>query len=225
MDKMKIMIVEDDAFLAIELKEYLSKWGYDAICADKFEDILGNFVSIGAQLILMDINLPFYDGFYWCFKIREFSKVPILFISSRNDDRDKIMAIAQGGDDYIEKPFNLPLLRAKIEAILRRTYQYKIKQKIYLKEDLLFDEEAGCLYYKKQKIEVTKSENIVLHELIENHGSIVTRDALMDALWNTNEFVSDNTLNVLMSRLRAKLKEITDVDVILTKKGQGYYIE
>ena len=149
----------------------------------------------------------------------------ILFISSRNDDRDKIMAIAQGGDDYIEKPFILPLLRAKIEAILRRTYQYKIKQKIYLKEDLLFDEEAGCLYYKKQKIEVTKSENIVLHELIENRGSIVTRDALMDALWNTNEFVSDNTLNVLMSRLRAKLKEITDVDVILTKKGQGYYIE
>ena len=221
MDKMKIMIVEDDAFLALELQEYLSKWGYDAICADK----LGNFVSIGAQLILMDINLPFYDGFYWCFKIREFSKVPILFISSRNDDRDKIMAIAQGGDDYIEKPFNLPLLRAKIEAILRRTYQYKIKQKIYLKEDLLFDEEAGCLYYKKQKIEVTKSENIVLHELIENRGSIVTRDALMDALWNTNEFVSDNTLNVLMSRLRAKLKEITDVDVILTKKGQGYYIE
>ena len=99
----------------------------------------------------MDINLPFYDGFYWCFKIREFSKVPILFISSRSDDKDKIMAIAQGGDDYIEKPFNLPLLRAKIEAILRRTYQYKIKQKIYLKEDLFFDEEAGCLYYKKTK--------------------------------------------------------------------------
>ena len=146
MDKMKIMIVEDDARLATELQEYLSKWGYDTICTDKFDDIFQSFVSIDAQLVLMDINLPFYDGFYWCFKIREFSKVPILFISSRSDDKDKIMAIAQGGDDYIEKPFNLPLLRAKIEAILRRTYQYKIKQKIYLKEELFFDEEAGCLY-------------------------------------------------------------------------------
>lgn len=225
MDKMKIMIVEDDARLATELQEYLSKWGYDTICTDKFDDIFQSFVSIDAQLVLMDINLPFYDGFYWCFKIREFSKVPILFISSRSDDKDKIMAIAQGGDDYIEKPFNLPLLRAKIEAILRRTYQYKIKQKIYLKEDLFFDEEAGCLYHKKQKVELTKSENIVLHELIENRSSIVTRDTLMDALWNTNEFVSDNTLNVLISRLRTKLKEMTGYDVILTKKGQGYYIE
>lgn len=225
MDKMKIMIVEDDARLATELQEYLSKWGYDTICTDKFDDIFQSFVSIDAQLVLMDINLPFYDGFYWCFKIREFSKVPILFISSRSDDKDKIMAIAQGGDDYIEKPFNLPLLRAKIEAILRRTYQYKIKQKIYLKEDLFFDEEAGCLYYKKTKVELTKSENIVLHELIENRSSIVTRDTLMDALWNTNEFVSDNTLNVLISRLRTKLKEMTGYDVILTKKGQGYYIE
>lgn len=172
----------------------------------------------------MDINLPFYDGFYWCFKIRESSNVPVLFISSRSDDKDKIMAIAQGGDDYVEKPFHLELLKAKIEAILRRTYQYKVEHKIYLHTDLYFESSTSSLYYKQKKLELTKSENIVLSVLAQHKPSIVARDALMDALWNTNEFISDNTLNVVISRLRTKLKDICKEDVIHTKKGQGYFI-
>lgn len=173
----------------------------------------------------MDINLPYYDGFYWCSKIRETSTVPIIYISSRNDDKDKIMAIAQGGDDYVEKPFHLELLKAKIEAILRRTYQYTVNHTIYLQSDLAYESHTSTLYHRNQKIELTKLENKVLSVLIEHRGVIVSRNQLMDALWNTNEFISDNTLNVLISRLRSKLKDICDDEVIYTKKGQGYYIQ
>lgn len=128
-----ILIVEDDKILANEFKEYLNKYGYQVNLIENFSKVLNECMNICPDLILMDINLPFYDGFYWCSKIREYSQVPMIFISSRNSDNDKIMAIAQGGDDYVEKPFNLPVLRAKIEAITRRTYQYKVNQKYILK--------------------------------------------------------------------------------------------
>lgn len=225
MEQIRIMIIEDDEVLGNQIQSFLQSWGYYPIQARYFQNILQEFQKTLPHLILMDINLPYYDGFYWCSKIRETSTVPIIYISSRNDDKDKIMAIAQGGDDYVEKPFHLELLKAKIEAILRRTYQYTVNHTIYLQSDLAYESHTSTLYHRNQKIELTKLENKVLSVLIEHRGVIVSRNQLMDALWNTNEFISDNTLNVLISRLRSKLKDICDDEVIYTKKGQGYYIQ
>lgn len=220
-----ILIVEDDKILANELKEYLNKYGYKVNLIENFSKVLNECMNICPDLILMDINLPFYDGFYWCSKIREYSQVPMIFISSRNSDNDKIMAIAQGGDDYVEKPFNLPVLRAKIEAITRRTYQYKVNQKIYLKDNLFYDYSNNCIYFKNEKVDLTKSENIIIKVLVEQKNNVVSRNALMDELWNTDEFISDNTLTVLISRLRSKLKDVIGDEIICTRKGQGYCIE
>lgn len=176
------------------------------------------------QLVLMDINLPFYDGFYWCSRIRQSSSIPILYISSRNDDKDKIMAIAQGGDDYVEKPFQLELLKAKIEALLRRTYQYKVREQIYLKEGLSFDLNSSRMYYCGKAVELTKSEQKIMTKLSENRAEIVTREELMTLLWSTDEYVSDGTLTTMISRLRSKLKGICGEEVIQTKKGLGYFV-
>ncbi|MDO4453738.1 MAG: response regulator transcription factor [Eubacteriales bacterium] len=225
MEGIKILIVEDDRTLANELKDFLSRYGYMAVLIQDFSKILKECMEVNPDLVLMDINLPFYDGFYWCSQIREFSQMPIIYISSRNSDSDKIMAIAQGGDDFVEKPFNLSILKAKIEAIIRRTYQYKVNQKQYIRDHIYYDSSNVCICYKNQKMDLTKSENIIIKELMEQKNRIVSRNALMDELWNTDEFVSDNTLTVLISRLRAKLKDFTGDELIGTKKGQGYYIE
>lgn len=225
MKSINILIVEDDFPLANELKEYLMKWGYTISLINDFSNVLNECMNINPDLILMDINLPFYDGFYWCFKIREYSKVPMIFVSSRNSDNDKIMAIAQGGDDFIEKPFNLSLLKAKIEAIIRRTYQYKVSQKQFIQEHIYYDSSSSCIYYDNQKIELTKSENTIIQMLLEYKSKVVSRNTLMDELWNTDEFISDNTLTVLISRLRSKFKAYTGDEIVYTKKGQGYYIK
>ena len=222
---MNIMIVEDDEILAEELKEFLIKWGYSCEVAHHFEDITIDYKIYHPHLILMDINLPFYDGFYWCHKIREISEVPIIYISSRNDDKDKIMAIAQGGDDYVEKPFSLELLKAKIEAILRRTYQYKVKDRIYIHSDLYFVFSSMALIYRDSEIELTRSEKRILAKLLKEKSNIVSREELMLELWNTDEFVSDGTLTTMICRLRNKLKTDCYDELIKTKKGQGYYIE
>ena len=173
----------------------------------------------------MDINLPFYDGYYWCHKIRDISQVPIIYISSRNEVSDQLMAIAQGGDDYVEKPFQLPLLKAKIDAMMRRCYEYKIDEKRYLTDSLCYDYQGSCLYYQQEKLDLTKSENIIIRVLTDHRNNIVTRNVLMDELWNTDEFISDNTLTVLISRLRSKMKDFCHCDIIHTKKGQGYFIQ
>ena len=223
-DRMKIMIVEDDNTLAQEISRFLLRWGYETYIPEDFENITEEFVNKEPQLILMDVGLPYYDGFYWCAQIRQISEVPVLYISSRNDDRDKIMAIAQGGDDYIEKPFRLELLKAKIEALLRRAYQYRVKTKIYLNDTVSFDGNSGTLYYKDTEIELTKSERKIIAKLLEEQAHVVTREELMVALWSTDEYVSDGTLTTLISRLRSKLKEICNEEIILTRKGQGYLI-
>lgn len=221
---MKIMIIEDDEVLAKEIASFLLKWGYETERAEDFRDIMTEFSEQMPQLILMDINLPYYDGFYWCSKIRQVSQVPIIYISSRNEDSDKIMAIAQGGDDYVEKPFRLELLRAKIEAILRRTYQYKVKERIFLTSGLSFDVVSQILFFDGKEVELTKSERRILAKLFENRPDIVSRDALMTDLWNTDEYVSDGTLTTMVSRLRAKLKTACGEEIVNTKKGQGYFI-
>lgn len=203
---MKIMVVEDDSLLEMEIQDFLQRWGYATVGIDDFQQVVEVFSRECPHLILMDINLPFFDGFYWCNQIRRISQVPILFISSRNDDRDKIMAMAQGADDFIEKPFRLELLRAKIEALLRRTYQYSVSKTSY------------------EEVDLTKSERRILNKLVEQRGKIVTRDELMMELWDTDEYVMDGTLTTLISRLRAKLKNAYGDEMITTKKGQGYML-
>lgn len=222
---MSIFIVEDDEVLANELKDYLTKYGYKIILVQDFSNVLSEYMNINPDLVLMDINLPFYDGFFWCLQIREYSQVPMIYISSRNSDNDKIMAIAQGGDDYVEKPFNLSLLKAKIEAIARRTYQYTVNQKQFIQDHIYYDSTNSCIYYHNEKIELTKSENTIVRVLMEQKNKVVSRSILMDELWSTDEFISDNTLTVLISRLRTKLKDFIGNELICTKKGHGYYIK
>ena len=221
---MKIMIVEDDLILARELQLLCVKWNFQAKYLEDFKHVDQVYCTYQPDLILLDINLPFYDGFYWCTQIRNTSQVPLIFISSRNDDHDKIRAILQGGDDYVDKPFHLELLKAKIEAILRRTYQYKVKDQMRINADIYYDKTKGSLFYHEHEIHLTKSESQIVCLLLESQGAIVTRQALMEALWNTDEFISDNSLTVLISRLRTKLKDECHQDIICTKKGQGYYI-
>lgn len=222
--KMKIMIVEDDAALAREISSFLTKWGYEAYIAERFEDIAGETAEQSPQLVLLDINLPFYDGFYWCRRIRQITKLPIIYISSRNDDRDKIMGIAQGGDDYVEKPFHLELLRAKMEAVLRRTYEYRVREQTALTGSLLYDSGDQTLCYHGEQVELTKSERIILHKLVDSRPLVVTREELMMELWDTDEYVSDGTLTTVISRLRSKLRSTCNEEIIQTRKGQGYYI-
>lgn len=222
--KMKIMVVEDDSILAQEIRQFLEKWGYHVDVAGKFVDIPAECSVRQPHLILMDINLPYYDGFYWCARIREKSQVPVIFISSRSDDKDKIMAIAGGGDDYVEKPFRLDLLKAKIEALLRRTYQYQIRAQAFIGHDLYFDYGLSTLIYQNTALELTKSEKRIITKLIDNRSKVVTREELMMELWNTDEFVSDGTLTTIISRLRSKLKAACGKELVVTKKGQGYFI-
>lgn len=219
---MKIMLVEDDRVLAGEIEAFLKRWGYETLVAEEFERIGEEFSCWRPQLVLMDINLPFYDGFYWCAQIRQVSEVPILFISSRGEDHDKIMAIAQGGDDYVEKPFRLELLKAKVEAILRRTYQYRVRERVFLGQGLSFDQEQQTLYQNGKEILLTKMERRVVAKLAAQCPDVVSREELMMDLWDTEEYVSDGTLTTVICRLRGKLKEMCGSEVIRTKKGQGY---
>ena len=222
---MKIMIVEDDETLAGEIASFLARWGYDTVTAERFDRITEEFALCRPQLVLMDINLPCYDGFYWCRQIRQVSGVPVLYISSRDDDRDKIMAMAQGGDDYLEKPFGLELLKAKVEAILRRTYEYKVRDQSFLGEGLYFDWEQQALYQRGEEIELTRAERRVFGKLADRRPMVVTREELMMDLWDTDEYVSDGTLTTLICRLRNRLKAACGRDLIGTKKGQGYYLQ
>lgn len=222
--RVKIMVVEDDEVLAKEICLFLEKWGYELVLAREFSDIIGEFAAHRPQLVLLDINLPYYDGFYWCSQIRQISEVPILFISSRNDDRDQIMAIAQGGDDYVEKPFRLELLKAKMEAVLRRTYQYKVKEQIFLNQNLTFECGSQAMFVDGKEVDLTKSERKILTKLLEHRPDVVTREELMMELWNTDEYVSDGTLTTVICRLRGKLKAASGEELINTKKGQGYFI-
>lgn len=221
---MKIMIVEDDRILAEEICQFLEKWGYEAEAAEQFLDVASECLKSQPHLILLDINLPYYDGFYWCARIREQSQVPVIYISSRSDDHDKIMAVAQGGDDYVEKPFHLELLRAKIEALLRRTYQYQMRAQVFLKPDLFYDSGLSALVYRGKALDLTKSERRIISSLIHKKSEVVTREELMMELWSTDEFVSDGTLTTIISRLRSKLKAVCKEELIVTKKGQGYLI-
>ena len=220
----EILLVEDDLDLSKVLSSSLNKWGFEVNLIENFDSILKEFIEKKPQLVIMDVNLPYYDGFYWCKKIREVSKVPILFLSSRDSNMDLIMGINNGGDDYITKPFSIEVLITKINALLRRTYDYAGSESIIYYNNVVLDIEKCTFKYGNNTIELTKNEIKILSVLIKNREKVVSRDKLMMSLWNDDEFVSDNTLTVNITRLRNKIKEIGLDDFIKTKKGIGYMV-
>lgn len=219
----KLLVVEDDKTIATIMEDYLEKWGYETERISDFSDILPAFTSFHPHMVLMDINLPYYDGFYWCARIREISNIPIVFISSRDADSDKIRAVSQGGDDYIEKPFSMDLLIAKISAMLRRAYSYSDQTLNVLQhKDMILNLERLQVFFGEKEIELTRNECKILSLLVRNNGNLVTRTRLIKALWDDESFVDENTLTVNVNRLRRKLEEIGLGESVKTIKGEGY---
>lgn len=220
----KILLIEDDIDLSNRLSLSLNKWGFSVELIDDFSNIVKEFTEKKPSLIIMDVNLPYYDGFYWCEKIREISKVPIIFLSSRDSNMDLIMGINNGGDDYITKPFSIEVLITKINGLLRRTYDYVATDSVIYHNELAFDVEKGTIARNNKQLELTKNEIKILNLLIDHRGKIVSRNDIMMSLWNDDEFVNDNTLTVNITRLRNKIKELGIDDYIKTKKGIGYMV-
>ncbi len=222
----KIMIVEDDETIRKIVAGTLTKWKYDVVGIMEFDHILDDFEKFQPDLVLLDINLPTFDGFYWCQQIRAISSVPILFLSSRNQNMDIIMAINMGGDDFIQKPFDLDVLVAKISALLRRNYTYQNGHNLKLSHrDLSLHVTNSTIQFEEQSIELSRNEFIILQLMMRRIGKIVPREDLMQALWNDEQFVDDNTLTVNVNRLRRKISGIGLEDFIVTRKGMGYLIE
>jgi two-component system, OmpR family, response regulator protein BraR/BceR len=220
----KILLIEDDSVIALEISKYLSRWGYEVQCVEDFNQVMGDFITYEPQLVLMDISLPFYNGYYWCAEIRKLSRVPVIFISSASDNMNVVMAVNMGGDDFIPKPFDLEVLHAKIQAILRRTYAYNEQIAYQECKGVLFNTLDGSILYQEQKIELTRNEFRILQLLFENIAKTVSRELIMKRLWDNECFIDDNTLTVNMNRLRKKLEEASIVDFIHTRKGIGYLI-
>lgn len=219
------MIVEDDLVIRESLADVIRKWNYEVVCVEEFNEVLNIFSRELPQVILLDINLPCFDGYYWCNKIREVSKVPIIFISSRNNNMDIIMAINMGGDDFIQKPFSIDVVMAKINGIMRRAYSYSnVQMDILEYKGIILNMADNNVLFNDDKIELTKNEFRILYSLMRENGRIVSRDKLMRYLWEDESFVDDATLTVNINRLRNKLEEIGIKDFIVTKKRQGYMI-
>lgn len=221
----KILIVEDDETITGGLKNHLGKWNYQAECMTDFKDVMGKFVDFEPQLVLLDIVLPFFNGFHWCQEIRKISKVPIIFLSSANDNMNIVMAMNMGGDEFIEKPFDLNVVTAKVQAVLRRTYEFRGTADIMEWNGAILNLADATVLYQDQKQELTKNEFKILQMLLENTGKIVSRESIMTRLWDSNEFIDDNTLTVNVARLRKKMERIGLGGKIITKKGIGYMVE
>ena len=221
----KILIVEDDETIAGGLKTHLEKWNYQTECMTDFKDVMGKFLEFEPQLVLLDIVLPFFNGFHWCQEIRKISKVPIIFLSSVNDNMNIVMAMNMGGDEFIEKPFDLNVVTAKVQAVLRRTYEFRGTADIMEWNGAILNLADATVLYQDQKQELTKSEFKILQMLLENTGKIVSRESIMTRLWDSNEFIDDNTLTVNVARLRKKMEQIGLGGKIITKKGIGYMVE
>jgi len=220
----KILIVEDDGVISKSLKDHLYKWGFEAAEILDFHQVVNAFVDYDPQLVLMDISLPFFNGYHWCSEIRKVSKVPIIFISSTSDNMNIVMAMNMGGDDFIAKPFDLSVVVAKIQALLRRTYSFQGQMNFLEHKGAILNLGDASITYEDQKVELSKNELKTLHILLENKGKAVSRDILMKGLWDSDCFVDDNTLTVNITRLRKKLDEAGLTDFIATKKGIGYLI-
>lgn len=221
----KILIVEDDPTIASILKNHLCKWGYEAENISDFNNVMDEFIKYDPQLVVLDITLPFYNGFHWCMEIRKISKVPIIFASSASDNMNLIMAINMGADDFIAKPFDLNVVVAKIQSLVRRAYSFQGQVNILECNGAVLNLGDITLTYKNDKLELSKNEFKILQVLLENKSKAVSRDEIMRQLWESESFIDDNTLTVNVTRLRKRLEDIGLKDFIKTKKGIGYLID
>lgn len=222
---MKIFIVEDDPVIASAVAEHIASWGCETRIAQNFQNIVQEFVDFDPQLVLLDVGLPFYNGYHWCSEIRRFSSVPIIFVSSASDNMNIVMAINMGADDFIAKPFDLNVLTAKVQAMLRRTYDLGGQVRLLQHRDAVLNTDDSTLTYHGERVELTKNEYRILQVLMENKGKTVSRDVLMQRLWESDSFVDENTLSVNVARLRKKLDGAGLENFIATKKGMGYIVE
>lgn len=220
----KILIIEDDQGIAEGIQTRCQSWGFEVQCVKDFKDVLHTFVSFHPHLVLLDITLPFYDGFYWCSEIRKISKTPIIFISSATERMNMLMAMNMGGDDFVCKPFDIDVLLAKIHALLRRAYDFSNENTVLEFHGALIDTDKQVVMYQSQQIALSKNEYLILICLVKNKGKVVSREKLMNALWQTDSFVDENTLSVNVNRLRKKLENAGMDHVIETKFKVGYMI-
>lgn len=220
----RIFIVEDDETIAREMERQIALWGFEVRCAADFAHVLEEFTAYAPHLVLFDLMLPFYGGYHWCSEIRKQSKVPIVFLSSAADNMNIVMAMNMGGDDFIAKPFDMTVLMAKLQAILRRTYDFGGSVEVLEHRGAVLNLSDASLSYQGERIELTKNEYRILQLLMERKGKVVSRDLLMQKLWENDSFVDENTLTVNVTRLRRKLAEAGIEDFIATKKGMGYLI-
>lgn len=221
----RILIIEDDATIANALASHLEKWNYETRYVEDFKNILEQFLEYDPQLVLLDIVLPFFNGFHWCQEIRKVSKVPIIFLSSANDNMNIVMAMNMGGDEFIEKPFDLNVVTAKVQAILRRSYSFQGTVNVMEYHGVVLNLSDATVAYHDRKMELTKNEFRILQILMENTGKIVSRDAIIARLWESDEFIDDNTLTVNVARLRKRLEFMDLGSMVRTKKGIGYMVE
>ena len=218
----KIFVVEDDEIIAGSLKRNLEGWDYQVVCANDFSNVMAEYAEAAPQLVLMDVKLPFYNGYYWCSEIRKVSKIPIIFLSSASDNMNIVMAVNMGGDDFVAKPFDMDVLIAKIQAVLRRSYDFAGQTSVVEHRGAILNLSDATLTYEDEKLELTKNEFRILQVLMENKDKVVTRDTLITRLWESDSYVDENTLSVNVNRLRKKLESLGLSDYILTKKGIGY---
>lgn len=216
------MIVEDDEMIASLLQKHLIKWNYDVLMIEDFEHIMEQFQEYLPSLVLLDITLPFYNGYHWCQEIRKISEVPIVFISSASENMNIVMAMNMGADDFINKPFDLNVLTAKLQALLRRTYSFSKQHHILMYKNLSLNVLEASVSYQNQSIDLTKNELKIMQLLFENAETYVSRDDIMIELWQSQQFIDDNTLSVNVNRLRKKLEVFDIENLIQTKKGVGY---
>lgn len=221
----KIFIIEDDTALASAIKSHLEAWGYEVQCVRNFRNPIEEISIFQPHLILLDIMLPFYDGYHWCREIRKISNLPIVFLSSASDNMNLIMAINMGGDDFISKPVDAGVLLAKVQAVLRRSYDLAGQANILEHNGVVLNLNDFSVVFEGKRIDLTKNEYLVFETLFRNIGKIVSRDTLMMRLWQNDDYVEENTLTVNITRLRKKLEELGLTDFIKTKVGSGYYIE
>lgn len=221
----RILIIEDDTGISQAIEAQLKTWGLQAKCVENFRNVMTEFSEYLPHLVLMDITLPFFNGHHWCSEIRKISQVPVIFISSASDKMNIVMAMNMGGDDFIAKPFDLEILLAKVQAMLRRTYDFGGQVPILEHRGAFLNLADAVLTYQDTKIDLTKNEFRILQTLMKQKGTIVSRDHLMERLWESECFVDENTLSVNVNRLRKKLDSAGLTDFITTKIGMGYILE
>ena len=221
----RMFVVEDDAVISAQIEKHLRLWGLQVRCCVNFSGVMEEFRAFEPQLVLLDISLPFYNGYHWCAQIRQVSQVPVMFLSSASDNMNIVMAMSMGADDFVAKPFDLDVLLAKIQAMLRRSYDFAVLPPALEHRGAVLSTQDATLRYDGKTLPLTKNDYRILQMLLERKGQIVSREALMERLWQTDSYVDENTLTVNVARLRKKLDAVGLTDFIITKKGLGYLVQ